>query len=43
MKIFDVIAIRAVGTEDFMTATWARFLHNFLANDSNRIVNEIES
>ena len=42
MKIFDFIVIRAVGTEDFMTATWARFLHNFLANDSNRIVNEIE-
>ena len=28
MKIFDVIAIRAVGTEDFKTAT-KPVLHNF--------------
>ena len=37
-----MIVIRAVGTVDFMTATWARVLHNFLAHVSNRIVNEIE-
>ena len=37
-----MILIRAVGTVDFMTATWARVLHNFLARVSNRIVNEIE-
>ena len=42
MKIFDVIAIRAVGTEDFMTATWAKLPHDFLAHVSNRIVNELE-
>ena len=38
----DVIAIRAVETVDFMTATWARLPHEFLAHVSNRIVNEIE-
>ena len=38
----DVIAIRAVETVDFMTATWARLPHDFLAHVSNRIVNEIE-
>ena len=27
---------------DFMTATWARLPHDFLAHVSNRIVNEIE-
>ena len=38
----NVIAIRAVETVDFMTATWARLPHDFLAHVSNRIVNEIE-
>jgi len=38
----DVIAIRAVETVDFMTATWARLPYDFLAHVSNRIVNEIE-
>ena len=38
----DVIAIRAVETVDFMTATWAKLPHEFLALVSNRIVNEIE-
>ena len=38
----DVILIRAVGTVDFMTATWVRVLHNFLARVYNRVVNEIE-
>jgi GMP synthase (glutamine-hydrolysing) len=36
-----VIAIRAVTTEDFMTADWARLDHELLAHVSNRIVNEV--
>jgi len=39
----DVIAIRAVETVDFMTATWARLPYDFLAHVSNRIVNELEN
>jgi GMP synthase (glutamine-hydrolysing) len=38
----DVIAIRAVETVDFMTATWAKLPYEFLGHVSNRIVNEIE-
>jgi GMP synthase (glutamine-hydrolysing) len=38
----DVIAIRAVETIDFMTATWAKLPYDFLGHVSNRIVNEIE-
>ena len=37
-----MIAIRAVETVDFMTATWAKLPHDFLARVSNRIVNELE-
>jgi len=37
----EVIALRAVTTEDFMTADWARLPHDFLANVSRRIVNEV--
>ncbi len=36
-----VVAIRAVTTEDFMTADWARLDHALLARISNRIVNEV--
>jgi GMP synthase (glutamine-hydrolysing) len=36
-----VIALRAVTTEDFMTADWARLEHGLLARISNRIVNEV--
>jgi len=36
-----VIALRAVTTEDFMTADWARLDHELLAGISNRIVNEV--
>jgi GMP synthase (glutamine-hydrolysing) len=37
-----VVAIRAVTTEDFMTADWARLDHALLAGISNRIVNEVD-
>jgi len=37
----DVVAIRAVTTEDFMTADWARLDYEVLARVSNRIVNEV--
>ena len=36
-----VIALRAVETDDFMTAHWARLPYDFLAHVSNRIVNEV--
>ena len=35
------IALRAVTTDDFMTADWARLPHNVLAKSSSRITNEI--
>jgi GMP synthase (glutamine-hydrolysing) len=38
----EVAAIRAVTTEDFMTADWARLPHELLARVSNRIVNEVD-
>ncbi|GAB4530027.1 MAG: glutamine-hydrolyzing GMP synthase [Anaerolineae bacterium] len=37
----SVIALRAVTTEDFMTADWARLPEELLARVSNRIVNEV--
>jgi len=37
----DVLALRAVRTVDFMTATWADLPYDFIAKVSNRIVNEI--
>jgi GMP synthase (glutamine-hydrolysing) len=37
----DVIALRAVTTDDFMTADWSRFPPDILALISNRIVNEV--
>jgi GMP synthase (glutamine-hydrolysing) len=37
----SVIALRAVTTEDFMTADWARLPYDLLARVSNRIVNEV--
>ena len=36
-----VIALRAVQTIDFMTATWAPIPYDILANISNRIINEV--
>jgi GMP synthase (glutamine-hydrolysing) len=38
----EVAAIRAVTTEDFMTADWARLPADLLARLANRIVNEVD-
>ena len=35
------VALRAVTTEDFMTADWARLPYDVLARISNRIINEV--
>ncbi len=37
----DTIALRAVTTDDFMTADWAHLPYDLLARISNRIVNEV--
>ena len=36
-----VVALRAVQTQDFMTAHWAELPHALLAKVSNRIINEV--
>ncbi|MGQ9502534.1 MAG: glutamine-hydrolyzing GMP synthase [Anaerolineae bacterium] len=38
----SVVALRAITTEDFMTADWARLPDELLARISNRIVNEVK-
>ena len=37
----EAIALRAVTTDDFMTASWAQLPHDLLARVSSRIVNEV--
>ncbi|HEY7339633.1 MAG TPA: glutamine-hydrolyzing GMP synthase [Ktedonobacterales bacterium] len=37
----SMVALRAVATDDFMTADWARIPHEVLARVANRIVNEV--
>jgi GMP synthase (glutamine-hydrolysing) len=37
----QVVAVRAVETQDFMTADWARLPYDILATISNRIINEV--
>ena len=37
-----LIAIRAVTTDDFMTADWAKIPYDVLARISNRITNEVD-
>ncbi len=38
----ETIALRAVTTDDFMTADWTRLPHELLARASSRIVNEVK-
>jgi GMP synthase (glutamine-hydrolysing) len=37
----DVVAVRAIQTEDFMTADWCRLPYDLLARLSTRIINEV--
>ena len=37
----DVVAVRAVDTEDFMTADWSHLPHEVLGRISTRIINEV--
>ena len=37
----NVVALRAVETQDFMTADWSNLPHELLADAANRIVNEV--
>jgi len=38
----EAIALRAVTTDDFMTADWARLPADLLARTASRIVNEVD-
>ena len=37
----DVLAVRAVETEDFMTADWSHLPYDLLARISTRVINEV--
>jgi GMP synthase (glutamine-hydrolysing) len=37
----DALAVRAVETEDFMTADWSHLPYDVLARISTRIINEV--
>jgi GMP synthase (glutamine-hydrolysing) len=38
----DVVAIRSINTEDFMTADWSHLPYDLLARISTRIINEVK-
>ena len=38
----DVVAVRAIATEDFMTADWCHLPYDLLARISTRIINEVK-
>ena len=38
----DVVAVRCVDTEDFMTADWSHLPYDLLARISTRIINEVK-
>jgi GMP synthase (glutamine-hydrolysing) len=37
----EVLAVRAVETEDFMTADWSHLPYDVLARISTRVINEV--
>ena len=37
----DVVAVRSVDSEDFMTADWSHLPHEVLGRISTRIINEV--
>lgn len=38
----EVVAVRSINTEDFMTADWSRLPYDLLARISTRIINEVK-
>jgi GMP synthase (glutamine-hydrolysing) len=38
----DVVALRAINTEDFMTADWSRLPYDVLARIATRMINEVK-
>ena len=38
----NVVALRSVDTDDFMTADWTRLPHDLLAKVSTRIINSVK-